>query len=85
MLIYQDWHKSSGDSANRGSHSLDFEQLSSPFAHNNSNNNNNKNNNCEGRKKSTTTKTILTRANTNFLRSLGFRVRQYKELKQKYE
>lgn len=83
MLIYQDWHKSSGDSTSPGSHSSDFEQLLPEHAHNNNNNNNKNNNNFEGRKKSTAKKTttILTRANTNFLRSLGYRVRQYRKLK----
>lgn len=77
MLIYQEWHKSSENSTDHSSHSPDFEQLASTFAHNNINNN--KNNLEEGKNSITTT--ILTRTNTNFLRSLGFRVRQYKELK----
>lgn len=80
MLIYQVWHKSSGASTNRGSPSPDFEQLSPVLAHNNNNNNKKQ---FEGRKTSSAVKTttILTRANTNFLRSLGYRVRQYRKLK----
>lgn len=69
MLIYQDWHKSTAPLHPPDSLQEDLKQSTSGS-----------DNNTYQRSKS-----LLTRNNTNFLRNLGYRVRQYQKKKIKNE